>query len=183
MKPSQQRFFIALLPPQEVQQTANQIKQYFAEVYNSQAALKSPPHVTLQSPFEWDIDKLPILEKHLHQFSQSQFPVPMTLQGFAAFKPRVIYINVLRTLELLTIQQNLARFLESSLNIVHPTAKNQTFTPHLTVAYRDLTQPNFYTAWTEFETKELYFEFVVEQLTLLFHDGNRWKIHQEYNIK
>jgi 2'-5' RNA ligase len=48
------RFFIALLPPQMIQDYANQIKQYFAEQYTSQGAQKSPPHITLQPPFVWE---------------------------------------------------------------------------------------------------------------------------------
>ncbi|MTJ07719.1 2'-5' RNA ligase family protein [Anabaena sp. UHCC 0204] len=47
------RFFIALLPPQHIQEYANSIKQYFADKYASRSAQKSPPHITLQPPFEW----------------------------------------------------------------------------------------------------------------------------------
>ncbi|MGH2415835.1 MAG: 2'-5' RNA ligase family protein, partial [Microcystaceae cyanobacterium] len=90
MNPLKQRFFIALLPPQEVQQVVNQIKQRFAEVYQSRAAQKSPPHITLQPPFKWQLEDLPILTEHLQKFAQTQFSIPVTLDGFGAFRPRVI---------------------------------------------------------------------------------------------
>ncbi|NJM47154.1 MAG: hypothetical protein HC860_14125 [Alkalinema sp. RU_4_3] len=41
------RYFIALLPPQEMQDYANQVRQYFSDRYNSHKAFSSPPHITL----------------------------------------------------------------------------------------------------------------------------------------
>lgn len=173
-------FFIALLPPKEVQETANEIKQYFADTYNSCAAKKSPPHVTLQAPFFGDLKDLPTLTLHLQQFAQSQAPIPLILEGFAAFKPRVIYINVVKTPELLTLEQNLRTYLESSLGIVDDKAKNRAFSPHLTVAYKDLTKANFQKAWPEFAERPLYYEFIVPKLTLLIHRDKKWHIEAEF---
>lgn len=180
MKPGTQLFFIALLPPDEVQQVANEIKNHFAEVYNSRAALKSPPHITLQPPFEWKPEDLPILTEHLKYFGQNHSSIPIILDGFAAFKPRVIYINVQKTPELLFVQKNLMNSLESSLEILHLPSKNRPFSPHLTVAYKDLTKANFYKAWQEFLTRSLRFEFMITKLTLLIHQQKKWEIQQEF---
>ncbi|MGK7915884.1 MAG: hypothetical protein AB4038_10100 [Prochloraceae cyanobacterium] len=46
MKQLKRLFFIALLPPEEIQQNVTKIQQHFAQVYSSRAALKSPPHIT-----------------------------------------------------------------------------------------------------------------------------------------
>lgn len=182
MKPQTQLFFIALLPPDEVQQVANEIKYYFAEVYNSRAALKSPPHITLQPPFEWQLDDLPVLTQRVEEFAQNNAPIPMILAGFSAFKPRVIYINVLKTPELLVVQKNLMDYLESSLEIIHLPSKNRPFSPHLTVAYKDLTKANFYKAWPEFAERSLRFEFTIPKLTLLIHKEKKWEIKQEFSL-
>lgn len=182
MNQAKQLFFIALLPPLEVRGVANAIQQEFAEVYNSRAALKSPPHVTLQPPFYWERAKLPDLEQILQKFARSQRPIPMILDGFAAFRPRVIYINVLKTSELLAVQQALMAELESSLGIVYQPSKKRPFAPHLTVAFKDLTKQNFYRAWTEFQHRQLHFEFIVPQLSLLAHDSKRWQKIQEFDF-
>ena len=65
MKPSANLYFIALLPPVEVAEEVTEIKQFFARNYNSRAALKSPPHVTLQPPFAWEVDRLETIGKPL----------------------------------------------------------------------------------------------------------------------
>jgi 2'-5' RNA ligase len=182
MSQATQRFFIALLPPHSVQQLANKIKQHFAEIYQSRAAQKSPPHITLQPPFDWQTEDLPRLTQHLEEFAQSQPPIPLILDGFGAFKPRVIIIKVIHTPELFAVQKNLSDFLEPALGIIHEPSKSRTFSPHLTVAYRDLTKPNFYQAWSEFENQPFFFEFIVPQLTLLVHNGECWEISKEFPL-
>jgi 2'-5' RNA ligase len=176
------RFFIALLPTQDIQDYANQIKQYFAEQYASRGAQKSPPHITLQPPFEWADDNLPLLETSLRQFASRQKSLPVTLNGFSAFAPRVIYINVDRSQALLTLQADLMEYLESTLGIVDQVSKGRPFAPHMTVAFRDLTKQNFKAAWPEFEQRQLHFEFTADNLTLLLHDGKRWNIKSEFGF-
>jgi 2'-5' RNA ligase len=180
---SKQLYFIALLPPKNVQEIATKIKQEFAEKYQSKAALKSPPHITLQAPFEWDKHRVDLLEDCLREFTQVESEIPLILNGFAAFKPRVIYMNVLKTPELLTIQKNLTNYLESSLNIVDQRSKNRPFSPHLTVGFRDLTKDNFHQAWLKFEHQPIYFEFTIATLTLLIHNGHCWQISREFDFK
>lgn len=174
------RFFIALLPPQHIQDYANEIKQYFADNYASRGAQKSPPHITLQPPFEWANETISLLEASLKSFASGREVVPVTLSGYAAFPPRVIYINVVKTSALLTLQTDLMAYLENNLGIVDQVSKTRPFAPHLTVAFRDLTKQNFQAAWPEFEQRQLDFEFTAEQLTLLLHDGKRWNIKSEF---
>ncbi|MDB9331755.1 2'-5' RNA ligase family protein, partial [Nodularia spumigena CS-591/04] len=153
------RFFIALLPPQHIQDYANEIKQHFADHYASRGAQKSPPHITLQPPFEWSDAHVPQLETAIRDFAHSQQPIPITLNGYAAFPPRVIYINVVKSQELLTLQADLMADVESNLEIVDKTSQTRPFTPHLTVAFRDLTKQNFRLAWPEFVQRSLNFYF------------------------
>ena len=180
MDTSKRLFFIALLPPQDIQDYATEIKEYFAQTYKSRHALKSPPHITVQAPFEWQLENVPVLEQNLRAFAETRTSVPITLKGFGAFVPRVIYINVVKTPELLAVQQELMAYLEASLGIVDPVSKKRPFAPHMTVAFKDLTRQNFSAAWPEFQNRELEFEFTAFQLTLLVHDGRRWIIHSEF---
>ncbi|NEO99027.1 MAG: 2'-5' RNA ligase family protein [Symploca sp. SIO2E9] len=182
MNNQQSLFFIALLPPQEIQDYANEIKQYFADTYNSRHAQKSPPHITLQPPFEWQLDQVYALEECLKSFAETRTPVPIKLKGFGAFIPRVIYINVLKTPELLAIQKELMAYLEASLGIVHQVSKSRPFSPHMTVAFKDLTGQNFWKSWPEFEHREFESEFTAAELTLLIHDGRRWNVSESFSL-
>lgn len=176
---SKNRFFIGLLLPPEIQDYANQIKQHFADCYASCGAQKSPPHITLQPPFEWSVENVPVLEQCLRAFASFRGSVPIILNGFGVFAPRVIYINVVKTQELLILQADLMAHLETVLGIVDPVSKTRPFCPHITVAFRDLTQQNFKVAWTEFQQRQLHFEFTADNLTLLLHNGKRWNVSVE----
>lgn len=182
MNHSHSRFFVALLPPQDIQDYANQIKQYFADNYASRHAQKSPPHITLQPPFEWANNHVSVLETSLREFASQQQSIPVTLNGFAAFAPRVIYIDVVRSPELLSLQANLATYMETNLQIVDQVGKKRPFAPHMTVAFRDLTKQNFQAAWPEFAHRQLHFEFSANKLTLLIHDGRCWQIQSEFDF-
>ena len=182
MDTSKRRFFIALLPPQEIQDYAKEIQQYFEQKYDSRRALRSPPHITLQPPFEWQLDSLSVLEESLSKFVCDRSSIPITLSGFSTFAPRVIYINVLKTPELLTLQADLMAYLEASLKIVDATSKHRPFAPHMTVASGDLKRQNFNFAWREFQHRPLQFEFIAFNLTLLIYNGQCWNIHCEFPL-
>nr|WP_290223759.1 2'-5' RNA ligase family protein [Trichocoleus desertorum] len=182
MNQQKRRFFIALVPPQPIQDYANEIKQHFAEHYASQAAQKSPPHITLQAPFEWSMDEIDTLKRSLREFAIAQTSIPISLSGFSAFVPRVIYINVSITPALLDLHQALLAHMEAALGVVDAKAKQRPFAPHMTVAFRDLTKQNFRAAWPEFQDRPVELEFVASHLTLLLHDGHRWHSYEDFPL-
>ncbi|MEG3898531.1 MULTISPECIES: 2'-5' RNA ligase family protein [unclassified Microcoleus] len=182
MNQSKQRFFIALVPPPDIEQHITEIKLYFAEHYNSRRALNSPPHITLQPPFEWPAADVPKLEESLNQFSANRLSIPVTLSGFAAFAPRVIYVDVVKSPALLEIQKDLMSYIEANLGIVDRISPLRPFVPHMTVAFSDLTEPNFDAAWLEFKDRSLHFQFTASTLTLLLHDGSRWNISKQFPL-
>jgi 2'-5' RNA ligase len=175
-----QRFFIALIPPPAIQTEVNKIKQDFADRYASRAAFKSPPHITLQAPFTWPLERLPELTQPLAEFAAQHSALPIRLDGFAAFPPRVIFIDVERSPALLALQQDLATCMTNQCGIVDERSRGRAFAPHMTVAFRDLTRQNFRLAWPEFEGRSWVADFVATHLTLLIHTGQQWIIQQEF---
>lgn len=173
-------YFIALLPPQEIQDYANGVKQYFASRYNSRHAQKSPPHITLQAPFEWDRQSVTVLEESLADFAAQRPGISISLSGFGAFPPRVIYIDVVRTPELLALQSDLMQHMMRELGIVDLMVKQRAYAPHMTVAFKDLTKQNFKAAWPEFERQSVQFEFTANYVTLLVHECGRWHVSAEF---
>lgn len=173
------RFFIALVPPVEICDYATQVIQELSDRFRTSTA-KAPPHITLQAPFMWQVAEAAALETSLREFAALQAPVPVALSGFGAFAPRVLFMNVLKTPELLKLQANLLAHLETQLGIVDPVAKRRPFSPHLTVASRNVTRPIFKQAWADLQTRSIEFSFVGDRLTLLIHDGQRWHIHSEH---
>ena len=82
----------------------------------------------------------------------------------------------------MNLQADLIAYLESNLGIVDKVGKSRGFTPHMTVAFKDLKKSKFKAAWEEFENRELHFEFAAEKLTLLRHENKKWNIAQEFKF-
>lgn len=173
------RYFIALLPPSEIQAPIRQIQQHFAEHYQSRGALRSPPHITLQAPFLWSSTDC-VLKDKLQAFANEHRPIAIALDGFGAFSPRVIYVNVSQTPELLKTHAELTAYCAATLGIVDPVAKTRPFAPHITVAFRDLTRENFQAAWLAFQPQQIHDEFTARDLTLLRHDGKQWNSYASF---
>ena len=177
-----QRFFIALVPPPEIQAAVNEIKGYFKQQYGSRKAFNSPPHITLQAPFEWSTEQdLDELMEGLKGFAdKSKGEVAIALRNFGAFPPKVSYVDVVHSPELMALQHELATLMETKHGITDH--RYRSFCPHMTVAFRDLTKAAFHQAWPEFQQKTLVFDFTAQNLTLLRHNGQRWQVYQDYPL-
>lgn len=177
------RFFVALLPPPAVQAAITALKQDLRQRFGSQGALNAPPHITLQPPFHWPLQRLAKLEQALADFAEGRSPVPVQLKNFATFAPRVIYVDVVRTPELIALQPQLMAHLEATCAIVDPVAKGRPqFIPHVTIAFKDLSPEAFHGAWAEYRDRAFTADFVVPALTLLRHDGRRWQGVADYPL-
>lgn len=177
----QTRFFVALMPPQPIQDYADRIVQELSDRYQTRTA-KAPPHITLQPPFLWQSSAVAELEGCLSSFAHTQSKIPVILSGFGSFAPRVLFINVLRTTELLQAQANLMVHLEQHLGIADAVAQRRPFAPHLTVASRNLTRQTYRQAWSDLQQRSVEFQFVGDRLTLLIHDGQCWQVQSEFPL-
>ncbi|MBX2862202.1 MAG: 2'-5' RNA ligase family protein [Leptolyngbyaceae cyanobacterium MAG.088] len=174
-----QRFFIALVPPPEIQAAVDDIKAYFKQQYGASKAFNSPPHITLQAPFEWSKERaLDELTAGLNEFATGRHEVAIALRNFGAFPPKVIYVDVIHNPALMALQKDLARFMEVNYGIID--RRYNHFCPHMTVAFRDLTKAAFEQAWPEFVKKKIAFDFTAQKMTLLHHNGQKWQVYQDY---
>ncbi len=137
------------------------MKLHFRDRYHSKAALRSPPHITLQAPFTWPKQDYERLEASLSSFVSQHTAIPIKLSGFGAFPPRVIYLAVDHTPELMTLQRDLSQHLAATLDIADPRSRTRPFCPHLTIAFRDLKPAAFRQAWPEFEQRDVQFAFSI----------------------
>ncbi|MEB3831756.1 2'-5' RNA ligase family protein [Phormidium sp. CCY1219] len=89
-------------------------------------------------------------------------------------------MHVEKTPELLAIQSELIQQMEQSLGIRDPKAKSRPFSPHMTIAFKDLKRNHFKAGWKEFQPRPFDRQFTASHLTLLRHNGQRWTIYADY---
>jgi 2'-5' RNA ligase len=180
-------YFIGILTPSLLTEKADSIKEEFARRFQSRHALKVPTHITLQEPFSWKNPEESKLRIALKEFFARFGSIQVACNGFGSFRKRsgpVIFIQVLKNPSLSQLRHELILFLrnnefirEASTTIQpsnHSTIRPD-FNPHITLANRDLSRDNFLLAWSEFSKREFEYEFMVENVHLLRHDGKIWE--------
>ena len=165
------KYFIAIIPPESIKTDILRFKEYFRDQYKSKGALNSPPHITLHMPFEFDDEER--LVKTLKKFEFESFEIE--LQDFGCFEPRVIFVDMKENGSLHEIQSRLTSFCKRELQLFNADHSDRAFHPHITIGFRDLKKPQFYTAWKEFENKSYSATFETDRISLLKHDGKIWR--------
>ncbi len=169
-------YFIAILPLVSVKNEVTQFKNYFLRNHEVRQALKSPPHITLLPPFYWPDTRENELKEGLTKFAARNVTFSIILNGFGAFKPRVIYVDVIRNQELEILYEKTEYFLEANWKINSQLRKGRKYNPHMTIAFRDLTKEQFSISWPDFRDKQYYREFSATDISLLRHNEKFWDV-------
>lgn len=170
------QYFIAIVPPEPLATELYQLKKEFSAIYQTNAALRSPAHITLHMPFKYRSDKEEKIKNFLSDFSNEFVPFNIELNGYGFFEPRVIYLKVLENKQLYELQKTLSERIRTTLQLFNANYKTQGFVPHLTLAFRDLKKIFFYQAYSQLKEKSYYKKFVCNNISLLRHDGKQWQI-------
>jgi len=180
--PDNELYFLALIPPEDVLNDLWEIKQQVARKFFSKASLRSPPHVTLHMPFRWSDKKKVKLVKRLSQFCKDAKPFRLTLDGFGAFPPKVIYVKVETNNRLSTFQKGLCQLMTQKMSINNANYRSMPFMPHITIAFRDLKKSLYQSAWEYYRGRNYQATCSINQLTLLKHDTRHWQseIHFQF---
>ena len=178
----QELYFIAIIPPEPIYNDVMELKYHLAENYESKAALRSPPHITLHMPFKWRQDKEERVEEVLKDLVSDQPLIDLELTGFGAFKPRTIFIQVEKNEPLSELHIALKKSMKRKLNIFNADYQDRPFHPHMTVAFRDLKKTQFTKAWEKLKSEPFEASFTVGDISLLKHNGKFWKVHQSFKF-
>ncbi|MTI87213.1 MAG: 2'-5' RNA ligase family protein [Balneolaceae bacterium] len=182
MSVPQDLYFIAIVPPEPVFSELQELRHHFSEKYNSSHALKSPPHVTLISPFSLNDGKEEELKSILKEFSEGYTDIEIELENFSTFGTKVIFVDVSKTEGLINIQQDLEKVTRSKGDIFNYNYDERSYHPHMTLAFKDLSKKNFHKAWKKFKDRTYHASFVAGAITLLKHNGKRWKVRDQFNL-
>lgn len=171
---SESLYFIAVVPPEEIQHEITKLKMEVAERFGSKHALNAPAHITLHMPFRWKDSKREILIELMQEVNQDIKPFLLKLDGFGFFEPRVVYVDVEENEHLTELQRKVQLACRMRLKKVNANYRDQVFHPHMTIGFRDLKKTSFYEAKAHFELEKYKTSFPVEGVSILKHDGKIW---------
>ncbi len=167
------------MPDLRLREEIRAIKEEFSRDFSSSHALKSPAHITLQMPFKRAPENEPLMTGTLREFSASEMPFTVELDGFGAFAPRVIFIKIKEHQAVAGLHSRLRNVLLKKMEFPQGEIMNEVH-PHITLATRDLSRDSFGKAWAGFENRKFTGSFTVNSLFLLKHNGRYWDIFREF---
>jgi 2'-5' RNA ligase len=164
---------VALLPPEPVFSQAWALKQEVHRLTGSRNAVRLPPHITLVPPLRQTDDFEAKCTEVLTAFAAAQLAFTVGLDGFGWFGDRTLFVRVSAADALQAFHAALLNWCASYLPEVTP--ESRPFTPHLTLATRDLPPAQVPELRQLFAARSYTAAFEVRHLTLFRHDGQQWQ--------
>ena len=183
MAEREQKYFIAIVPPEPLHEEITALKEKIAVDYHTKGAIRSPPHITLHMPFEWSEAKEEKLMARLSDFSFTSEDLTISLNGFNSFPPRVVFIDVVDNQPLRDLQLQLFRHCKTKLNLFNANYRDKPFHPHITLAFRDLKKDMFHALWNSIKSERFEHTFHAREFHLLKHDGTRWNSYKQFSLR
>ena len=169
------RFFVALLPPVDIQNEITEFKKEIQARFGSKKALNAPPHITLHMPFLLSPRKEAVLRDIIHSLNEEPANLTIQLEGFAFFEPRVVFVSVRPNPTLAELQKQVCGLLRKKLGILNANYKGKPFHPHITIGFKDLKKTDFPAAKRLFELRSYSRSFTCNRVTALRHNGEVWE--------
>jgi 2'-5' RNA ligase len=181
----QQTHFIGVTVPDALSQTLEECRTWMHEQYGCRSGYSTPIHITLIPPFH--------LEESYHEeqllesvcaagarcAGQSLFPFTVPVDGFGSFAERTLFAHVCsggswEALRNAVYDELLARCPGCVQRDRRP------FTPHLTIANRDIPAGAVPEALRHLSELELHTEFSADTIAVFKRQNGRWLIAGTY---
>jgi 2'-5' RNA ligase len=166
-------YLVALLPPEPVLAQTWALKQEVHRLTGSRNAVRLPPHITLLPPFHEAADFDNTCAAALTTFAAAQTSFPVSLEDFAWFGDRTLFVSVSGKAALEAFHAQLLAWCTAHLPTIPCEARP--YTPHLTLATRDLPPAQVPMLRQLFAERTYAATFEVANFTLFRHDGQHWQ--------
>jgi len=173
-------YLLALLPPEPVFYETWALKQEVHQLTGSRNAVKLPPHITLLPPLRQADDFEARSVAALSAFAATQAPFAVGLDGFAWFGSRTLFVHVSEAAQVRQFHAALTDWCATHLPEFPREARP--FTPHLTLATRDLPADQVPELRRLFDSREYRATFEVSSITLFRHDGRQWQPRATFEL-
>lgn len=171
---------MAIVIPEPQQNQIMLQKKHVASQYGSKGALRSPAHITLHMPFQWEEEKEAKLFSAFQDFKLEQFPIQF--KNYSCFEPRVIFVDVEQNENLFQLQKQVVQVAKQQLNLFNQADDRRGFHPHVTIAFRDLKKQKFNEAYTYYKNQDYEASFMCTSFHMLKQKNDLWESYKEFQF-
>ena len=160
------RYYIAIVLPEPLQTEITAFKNDIHQRFGAKSALKSPAHITLFPPFNWNEKKQNALKTTLDGFvlqnQAEKRPLSISLKNFGFFRKSTVFVQPEDNENLSILRSALLDYLSTHIDLCDDKDAARPFHPHVTIVNRDISETDFEAIWTEYSSKIFEFEGRVE---------------------
>src|SRR4051794_13573099 len=170
MKGQAQLYFIAIMLSQTADAAIISFKNDMADRFQSRKALRTASHITLKAPFKVAADERPHLLQWFEGMRITTTPFMQEVKDFGAFNNKrnpVIFVQPVMNESLKHLQKEVLKQFSHAFPKEAISKNEHVFSPHITIAYRDLYYHHFKEAWEEYQMKTYSALFEVDSFQLL----------------
>lgn len=171
-------YLLAVLPPEPVLGQVWALKQEVHARTGSRNAIRLPPHITLLPPTRQPPGFEEAACAALQEFAATRTTFAVGLHDFAWFGNRTLFVQVVQETALREMHAALLQWCARLLPAIRP--EKRPFTPHMTLATRDLPPPLVPALQQEFAQRHYTNSFPVSALRLFRHNGQQWESIREF---
>ncbi len=162
-------YFIGLTLPEDVSSRIEKEREWMRRTWGNRSGMGTVPHITLIPPFYSNLSVKALLSI-LSSIKNDR--IDAVISGHGSFGERTIYAAVEENREMTELQRKLKRVLRES-NIAFKDEKK--FTPHITIANRDIKPESFVPSMEYLESLNLHEEFALSSFSLFSFIDYHWR--------
>jgi 2'-5' RNA ligase len=174
-------YLVAILPPEPILSDVWAMKQEVHTLTGSRNAVRLPAHITLLPPWRQAEELELPMRAELRDYAATQEGFVVGLENFDWFGNRTLFVRVTQADALQNFHAALAAWCAAHLPDIP--RESRPFTPHMTLATRDLPPGQVPTLRQLFHSRSYAATFEVSSLQLFRHDGQRWQSIEEFVMK
>lgn len=176
-------YLLAILPPAQLSEQIDNIRKECAAKFGVKAALKPPVHITLYRLFKLENSFEKQFIRLFKALGHTLQPFEQQLENFDSFNTHTVYIRAVKNPEIMQLNRSVSAVFSKYKIDPQETKSNLSFTPHITIAYRDISPEVFPEIWQEYKDRKFKREFLIDRITLLKHDTKRWNKMEEFRLQ
>ena len=174
-------YLVAILPPEPIASEVWAMKQEVHTLTGSRNAVRLPAHITLIPPWRQSPESEAELRAELRHFAAMQEAFSVGLKDFDWFGNRTLFVRVTEAEAVQSFHADLVGWCAARLP--HIPREARPFTPHMTLATRDLPPSQVPELRQLFKARTYTASFLATSLQLFRHNGQQWQPIEEFGLK
>jgi len=176
------KFWVGIIPPKRISKELYRAQKDIAKKYKTYHSLESKigPHITITCQGNVSNKHLRDIEKAIKEISERIEPFEIRIDGLGRFyKKRVIYAKVVKSKKL----NKLHNLMSYKLRKFDKIRVLRIYTPHINLAYKDISEENFKKVFKEFNKKRFYFRFNMNRIYIgKSKPSQRIKVYKSFKV-